>query len=404
MAFLEADVTEELYVELPDGYRDSPNQVGRLQKAMYGLMHAGLLWSKKFGGELIAKGFERSQADPCVFRRKHLGKVVVIIVVYVDDLLVLSETKQDEHQALEDLRSSFPIKDLGEISYYLGCHITRDRKARTVRFDQQRYAQTVAERFEVWKTSVIPISTGKAPLSKADGPQNDAEIAEMRGIPYREAVGAIMWIANMTRPDLVFTAHTLAKFGDNPGPEHWKAVMKALQYLKRTASLGVTYGGAAEDNMKLTAWVDADHASCPDTRRSVSGGAVMLGGGAVSWFSRAQRITATATSESEYVALAEVVNELRFLRQVKAFMVPPIDYNIRVHEDNEGAIKMAENRFSSRRTRHIDVKHHMVRDAVDGGIIRVEYVKSREQHADVLTKAIDAKSFEKHARFLLNVR
>ena len=82
--------------------------------------------------------------------------------------------------------------------------------------------------------------------------------------------------------------------------------------------------------MKLSAWVDADHAPCPDTRRSVSGGAMMLGGGAISWFSRAQRITATATSELEYVALAEIVNELRFLRQVKAFMVPPIDYNIRV--------------------------------------------------------------------------
>ena len=135
---------------------------------------------------------------------------------------------------------------------------------------------------------MIPISTGKAPLSKADGPQNDAEIAEMRGIPYREALGALMWVANMTRPDLVFTAHTLAKFGDNTGPEHWKAVMKAVQYLKRTASLGITYGGVTED-MKLSAWVDADHASCPDTRRSVSGGVVMLGGGAVSWFSRAQR-------------------------------------------------------------------------------------------------------------------
>ena len=76
-------------------------------------MHAGLLWSKKFGGELIAKRFEKSQTDPCMFRRKHLGKVVVIIVVYVDDLLVLSETKQDGHQALEDLRSSFPIKEVG---------------------------------------------------------------------------------------------------------------------------------------------------------------------------------------------------------------------------------------------------------------------------------------------------
>ena len=91
------------------------------------------------------------------------------------------------------------------------------------------------------------------------------------------------------------------------------------------------------------------------------------------------------------------MNKLRFLRQMKAFMVPPIDYNIRVHEDNKGAIEMVENRLSSRRIRHIDVKHHMVRDAVDGGIIRVEYVKSREQHADELTKAVDAKSFEKHS-------
>ena len=226
MAFLKADVTEELYVELPDGYRDSPNQVGRLQKAMYGLMYAGLLWPKKFGGELIAKGFERSQADPFVFRRTYLGKVVVIIVVYVDDLLVLSETKQDELQALEGLRSSYPIKDLREISYYLGCHITRDRKARTVMFDQQRYVQAVAERFEIWKTSVIPVSTGKTPLSKANGPQNDAEIEVMRGIPSRKALGALMWVASMTWPDLAYTACTLAKFGDNPGPEHWEAVMK----------------------------------------------------------------------------------------------------------------------------------------------------------------------------------
>ena len=96
----------------------------------------------------------------------------------------------------------------------------------------------------------------------------------------------------------------------------------------------------------------------------------------ISRFSRAQRISATARSESEYVALAEIMNELRFFRQVEAFMVSSIDYNIRVHEDNGSAIKMAENRFSSRRTRHIDVKHHMVRDAVDGGIIRIEYVKS----------------------------
>ena len=117
----------------------------------------------------------------------------------------------------------------------------------------------------------------------------------------------------------------------------------------------------------------------------------MLGGGAINWFSRMQKMTATASSGSKYKALAEVVIELRFLRQVKGFLTPPIDDNIMIREDNERAIKMATNRFSSRRTRHVDVKHHIVRDAVDNGIVRIHYVKSEEQHADVLTKALDIK-------------
>ena len=132
MTYLEADVEEETHIELPEGCRESSKQVGLLKKVMYGLVHAGRLWSKTFETELEAKGFERSQADLCVFRRVLRGKVVVIIVVYVDDLLVASATKRDEEQALRDLHSCFPIKDLEEASYYLGCHITRDRDAGTL--------------------------------------------------------------------------------------------------------------------------------------------------------------------------------------------------------------------------------------------------------------------------------
>ena len=120
----------------------------------------------------------------------------------------------------EDLRSSFPIIDLDEISYNLGCRITRDRKARTVVFYQHCYVQTVTERFEIQKTSVIPVSTGGVPFSKADGPKNDADIVQMRGIPYREAIGALTWVANMTRTDLAYTVHTLAKL--TPGPSTGK--------------------------------------------------------------------------------------------------------------------------------------------------------------------------------------
>ena len=109
MACREVNMEEEIYIELLEGYRDSKKHVGLLKKAMYDLVHAGLLWWKKFEVELEAKGFERSQADPCVFRRVLRGKVVVIIVVYVDDLLVASATERDEEQALKDLHSCFPI-------------------------------------------------------------------------------------------------------------------------------------------------------------------------------------------------------------------------------------------------------------------------------------------------------
>lgn len=115
---------------------------------------------------------------------------------------------------------------------------------------------------------------------------------------------------------------------------------------------------------------------------------------AISWPSRAQKVTAAATSESGYVALAGVLSELRFLRQVEAFMVPPMDREMAVHEDNEGTVKVANNRFSSRRrrTRHIDVSHHIVRDAVDEGVAKIDCAKSGQQH-DALTELVGIKCF-----------
>ncbi|CAM9169235.1 unnamed protein product [Ascophyllum nodosum] len=104
----------------------------------------------------------------------------------------------------------------------------------------------------------------------------------MHRISYREAVGALMWVATMTRPDLSFAAHQLAKFIDNPGPTHWKAAWKTLEYLWRTRNLGITYGGKPEEGAKLSSWVDPDHGTCPDTRRSVSGGAVIMDNDAIS--------------------------------------------------------------------------------------------------------------------------
>ena len=223
MAYLEAGVKKELYIELLEGYRDSCDQVSRLQNVMYGLVHAGLLWSKAFGAELATRGFEQCQAKPCAFGRVLRGKVVVMIVVYVDDLLVVRKTKRDEEQAMKGLRSFFPIKDLGEAGFYLECHIARDLDAGTLKLDQHHYVRTMASKFNVEKTSTTPAAAGAKPLSKDDAPQTKAETEEMRVTSYREAVGALIWAATMTRPDVAYIAHQLGNMSDNPGPVHWRA-------------------------------------------------------------------------------------------------------------------------------------------------------------------------------------
>ena len=247
-------------------------------------MQSGLCWYRKFTEGIKEKGFEQSHADSCVFRRVVDGELVTVIVVYVDDILLASKTKENEGRTLSDLSSCFKIKDLGEAKFYLECHITRNGEARTLTFDQHVYAETVAKRFNVTKISMIPMATGVDPLSKEDSPKNPKEREEMRRIPYRETVGDLMWATTMARPDLSFAAHSLAKFCDDPGSvQHWKPAVKALRYFWRTKDLGIKYGGVTSRGLTMSAYVDFDHATCPDSRRSVSGGAVMVGGGTISW-------------------------------------------------------------------------------------------------------------------------
>ena len=239
-AYLQADIGEEIYIELPEDYRAFPNAVGFLKKVIYGSVQSGLCWFQKFTDGIKEKGSEQSHADPCMFRRIVDGEVVTVMVVYVDDILMARKTKKDEGRTLSDLSSYFKINDLGEAEFYLGCHITRNREERTLTFDQHIYAETVAKQFNVTKTSMTPMAIGVRPLSKENGPRNPKEREEKRRISYREAVGVLMWAATMTTPYLSFAAHKLAKFCDDHGPVHWKAAIKALRYFWRTKDLGIS--------------------------------------------------------------------------------------------------------------------------------------------------------------------
>ena len=155
----------------------------------------------------------------------------------------------------------------------------------------------------------------------------------------------------------------------------------------------------------MKAYTNSSFGACLDTRRLVSGAVLMLAKGAISWHSRMQEMAASGTSEAEYVALSEVVKEVIFLRQMQEFIEPSMRVGaVNVFEDNEGAIKLAINKHASRRTKYIDVKHHLVRDVPDARKVRVYVacVRSKAQHANLLTKPLDMQKFYKHAKFILN--
>ena len=191
-AFLKADIDEEIYIEIPEEFQEFPGAVGRLNKAIYGLVQAGRCWDNKFCDDMTAIGFEQTKADPCVFRKVVDGEAEMVVVVHVDDILAHAKDQAIIDRFAAELGQEFKLKDMGDAGYYMGCHITRNRKARELKFDQHLYVDSMVKRCDVKKATKIQAASGVPTLSKADGQRNPKEKEEMRKFPYREAVGALM--------------------------------------------------------------------------------------------------------------------------------------------------------------------------------------------------------------------
>ena len=175
-----------------------------------------------------------------------------------------------------------------------------------------------------------------------------------------------------------------------------------MAYLRETRELGLTF--VRGSGLDLTAYSDADYANESNDRRSVSGTVVTLGGAAVSWASSTQRCMTMSTTEAEYVALGEGVKEALFTGAVLSFICPELSGScVRVFEDNQGAIALANNPLSSSRSKHIHVRFHFVRELLRSRKIDIQFVAWNQQHSDTLTKSLAATPFKCHPRFLLNL-
>ncbi|GLB45567.1 putative reverse transcriptase (RNA-dependent DNA polymerase) [Lyophyllum shimeji] len=209
-------------------------------------------------------------------------------------------------------------------------------------------------------------------LLESQSPSTEAERAFIEGKPYHEILSSLMWAQVATRPDLSYAVGVLARFQSNPGPAHWNALL-------HTGDTG---------SIKPVGYVDADYGGDFDTRRSTSGYVFMMANGPVSWSSKRQPTVALSTTEAEYMALTRGAQQALWMHNFLFEIDLPQNLPATLHVDNTSSISLAQSTKGHARAKHIDIRHHYVRERVQNGDIQINHISSTENPADILTKPL----------------
>lgn len=383
-AFLQGELFEDIYIKKPEGFR-CDEKVLKLQKSIYGLKQSSRLWNIKLKGVLLKFGLEQSQIDPCIFYYLKDTKKLYI-AVYVDDLLIFSNDNLLKTKLKSCLKNNFEMKDLGAANSFLGLRISRDRESGKLYIDQEQYIQDLLNRFGM--TNCNPCKTPMdhtVKLSKTMSPKTQEDRANMENVPYQELVGSLLFAAQVSRPDICYAVNLISRFNKDPGRAHWLAAKRILRFLKGTISTKLCYSkNEVED---IFGFCDADYASDVDERKSVTGYIFKKQGGAIAWCSKKQPTVALSTTESEYMALGSAIQEALWLKGLEAELLRSTKSNI-LYCDNQSAALLAASESHHPRTKHIDVRHHFVRDVINDGRIILQHISTNEMVADILTKAL----------------
>jgi hypothetical protein len=391
-AFLNGELEEEIFMHQPEGF-EVPGKEGhvcKLIKSLYGLKQSPRQWYKRFDAFVTAHGLTNSSYDSCVYFKKCDDGSILYLLLYVDDMLIAAKDMGEVQKVKDQLSSEFDMKDLGAAKKILGMEIIRDRKARKLYLSQRGYVQKVLRRFNM--SEAKSVSTPFAPhfkLSSALSPSTQADFTYMERVPYSSAVGSLMYAMICTRPDLSYAVSMVSRYMANPGKEHWKAVQWIFRYLKGTADLCLHFG---RNSSGVLGYVDSDHGKDVDHRRSITGYVFTLDGCAISWRAHLQPTVALSTTEAEYMAVSEAVKEAVWL---KGFF-GELSENLKVEEifcDNQGAVLLSKDRMFHDRTKHIDIRHHYIREVVAKGDLKVVKISTNDNAADMLTKPLPVAKF-----------
>jgi hypothetical protein len=365
----------------------------RLRKSLYGLHESAKLWHETMCNTLRQLGYIPCDAQEVIWLHPETG---VIMLLYVDDNLHTGTSDGSKLDcAITELGNIFKLRDLGFPQSFLGMEVTKGGDG-SITLTQAGYTQRILREHGMEDAHGADTPAAGPIINDGESPPLSADMARH----YSTLLGELGWLARCTRPDIAFAVSRLQRFTAAPRWCHQEAAKRVLRYLKQHAG-GVAYRRLPEgEQLELIGYADASFAADQETRRSHTGYTFLLAGAAVEWRSRQQSLVTLSTAEAEYVALCSASKDavaLSRLLQFLGFGVAPIT----LLEDNSAAIRLAQDPGASKRTKHIDVQFHYVREQVQAGHVRVTAVSTHSQHADVLTKALPANKHHFHAAVLM---
>lgn len=386
-AFLYGELEENIYMKPPQGLDCKEGFVCKLEKSLYGLKQSPRCWNKKFSTFLQNFGFKASTADKCVYVG-YVRDIKVLLVIYVDDGLIFSSQMSVIDTVLDELKNGFEITITEEANYFVGIEIQRDQKQGKLFLKQSNYIKDIINRFGM--DDANPVSTPEDQHSNL-GMMEQSKTVD-GSVPYRQAVGSLMFLATVTRPDISHAVGVASRFLNCPKLAHWNAVKRIIKYIIGTQNYGIQFDKNGDTN--LYGFTDSDYASDIDTRRSTSGYVYKLCNGPITWSSKRQPTVTLSTTEAEYVAASQATKEAIWLQKllfdIHEEVIKPTILNV----DNQSSIKLIRNPEFHNRTKHIDVQYHFVRDKYEAGDIVPVYVNTREQQADIFTKPLPKRRFQ----------
>jgi len=390
-AYLNGTLKERVYMQQPEGFADGTGQVCLLVKTLYGLKQAGREWNIELDTKLRKRGYACLRSDLCTYIWR-IGKEFAIITVWVNDLLLFATTIKLMNKMKSDIRAEWEVTDLGEPSKIVGIEIMMSKDS--IAISQRQYIKSILKKEGLERSNPVAMPLDpNAPL-KPNPEGNKGN----RSNSFARLLGELQFIANATRPDIAYTVNRLASYTTNLSLQHVGVLKRILRYLSGTRTHGIVYKALPQEPNFFFGYADASYRNVDD-RRSISGYVFLAGNGAITWSSRKQVSIALSSTEAEYVALAEAAQEACWLKSLYGELsLLQEDVPTLIRGDNDGSIAMARNPQFHKRSKHIAIRWHWLRELVQEGKVFIDSCRDPEQMADVLTKALLHPKHQRHTR------